>query len=231
MEAGILQIDRLCSGLHVERVGRRIDYLESTTSTNDEAWKRIGTYDADGTVVLAEYQSAGRGRMGRIWESPRGASLLCSVLLIDEHREIAVGDVSLLSALAARDAIANCTDVTPTVKWPNDLMVGDRKLGGILIESRRRQDRATAWVIGIGINCLQQHGHLPGKLAKTATSLELVSKRRIDRTALAGSVLTTLDRWFSRPQDWSRKELRSAWLAHCDTTDRRVAAEHAGSVH
>ncbi len=193
MNAGVLQIDRIRAALRTARIGRRIDYLTSTTSTNDEAWQRIDAEDADGLVVFAEHQSAGRGRFGRRWHSPRGASLLCSIALIDARSEFTGGRLCLLTAVAARDAIGACTDVTVTIKWPNDLLLSGRKVGGILIESRRLNNGLQAYVVGIGINCLQQRGHLGSVLGESATSLELESARPVDRTTLAASLLTELD--------------------------------------
>ena len=213
MDPGVLQIDRIRAGLRTRRIGRQIEYLPSTTSTNDVAWERIESGDADGLVVLTEHQSAGRGRLGRTWHSPRGASLLCSVALVDDGGEWTDGELVLVPAVAACDAITPCTDVIPSIKWPNDLLVEDRKVGGILIESRILPGSSRAYVIGIGINCLQQRGHMGPQLARTATSLELESAQAVDRTSLAIALLTELDRWLATPHARGDGRLREAWLA------------------
>ncbi len=231
MEPGILQIDRIRAQLRTTRIGRRIGYRDSVTSTNDEAWRLVEADGADGAVVLAEHQSAGRGRLGRMWASPRGASLLCSVVVMDESAAFDGGRVCLLTAVAVREAIARGTDVNPTIKWPNDLYAGGQKLGGILIESRIVGGGTTAWVLGIGVNCLQQRAHFPPELADQATSLDLAGDQPVDRTALAIGVLTELDRWLAPPRRWSDADLRKAWLACSDSLGRRVILEHAGRRH
>lgn len=230
MTVGALRIDRIGAELRTTRIGRHIDYLESTSSTNDDAWRHIEADDADGLVIFAEYQSAGRGRSGRRWHSPRGASLLCSVLLIDGRAELTGGELGLVAAVATRDAIVACTEAAPVIKWPNDLLVSGRKLGGILVESRLRRDGVRAYVVGIGINCLQQRGHLVSTLSAQATSLELESAYPVDRTALAISLLTELDRWLGEPRTWDDACLRHEWLARAEPMGKHVYLQHAGQV-
>lgn len=230
VEPGMLQIDRIRHTLRTRRIGRRIEYFSSCPSTNDEAWARIEAGDVDGLVVLAEHQSAGRGRFGRTWESPRGASLLCSVALIEESRERSGGELALIAVVAAHSAITSCTDVVPTIKWPNDLLVGGRKLGGILIESRVLHGDVPAYVVGMGLNCLQHEGHLSSDLCQSATSLELESHQAINRTALAASLLSQLDRWLANPRSWSYTDLRSEWLARAEPVGTRVQLEQAGRI-
>ncbi len=231
MTSGTLQIERIRNELRTKRIDRRIDCVESTTSTNDEAWRCIDAEDADGLVIFAEYQSAGRGRLGRTWHSPRGAGLLFSVMLIDKRAELTGGELGLIAAVAACGAITACTDVAVTIKWPNDLMVSDRKLGGILIESRARPDETRAFVVGIGINCLQHRGHLAPVLGESATSLELESADTVDRTRLAIRLLTELDRWLDEPQSWDDADLHREWLAYAEPMGRRVRLQHAGRVY
>lgn len=231
VEPGLLQVDRIRSELRTQRIGRRIEYVESTSSTNDAAWKWIETIKADhadGLVVLAEHQSAGRGRMGRTWQAPRGAGLLCSVVVVDQADALTGGALALLASVAVCDAIEHCTGVAARIKWPNDLLVDGRKLAGILIESRVHKDGPSVWVLGIGVNCLQQRGHFAPELAEVATSLELLSTRAIDRTALAISVLDQLDRWLASPRTWDDAVLHDAWIARSETVGKRVVLTHAG---
>ena len=226
----MLQIDRIRHALRTRRIGRRIEHVTSCPSTNDEAWARMEAGDADGLVVFAEHQSAGRGRFGRTWESPRGASLLCSVALIEESRERSGGELALIAVVATHSAITSCTDVVPIIKWPNDLLARNRKLGGILIESRLLRGKTPAYVVGMGLNCLQHEGHLSPELGESATSLELESHGVIDRTALATSLLFQLDRWLSSPRSWSYEDLRNQWLARAEPAGTRVQLEQAGRI-
>ncbi len=226
MWPGTINIARIRQERGTKRIGRHIEYVDSTSSTNDEAWDRIETDFADGMVILAEHQTAGRGRLGRRWDSPRGASLLCSVVVIDEAGELTGGELALLPAVAVCEAIKSRTEIIPAIKWPNDLLISGRKVGGVLVEARARRDGAWAYVIGIGINCLQQRGHLSGELATSATSLDLESRQTIDRTALAISLIRELDRWLAQPDAWNYAELHEAWRLRCESIGGRVTLRH-----
>ena len=228
---GTIQIERILSAIRPERVGRRIEYVRSTTSTNDEAWQQAAAEDADGFVVLTEHQTAGRGRFGRRWESPRGASLLGSVLLVDDAGELSGDQLGLLSAVAVRDAILAGTDVVPTIRWPNDLLVGGRKLAGILVESRTQSGGERAYVIGIGINCLQHAGHLPPELRGRATSLEMESRYGVDRTELAITLLRQLDDWLATPAAWNDDQLRERWLAGAGPAGQRICLGQGDRIY
>lgn len=117
-------------------IGRRVELYDSVASTNTLALERAGEPGAHGLVILAEHQHAGRGRWNRTWHSPRGASVLCTALVICKPQDPQARGIQLWPALAVRQALAESCDVQTQIKWPNDLLVGRRKLSGILIESR-----------------------------------------------------------------------------------------------
>ncbi len=235
----MLDVARIRASLRTEMVGRNVVHVESTTSTNDEAWNLVerGAADADGAAIFAEQQTAGRGRLGRSWISPKGASLLCSVAVLDTGSKLNGGELALVTAVAACDAVKSRTELLPAIKWPNDLLVSQRKLGGILVEARSTGDsggaepRGKAYVVGIGINCLQQPGHFTGELATSGTSLEIESSQAIDRTALAIELLTELDRWLAEPDRWTSDDLRRAWVARAGSIGGRIRLRHADKVY
>ena len=226
-----LQESSIVEGLRLGRVGRQVEVHGTVDSTNRLAWRRLAEGGADGLVVLAEHQSAGRGRFGRRWECPRGAGVLMSLALQEpltrRGREAArsQGDrraspaaacqglngntLALLSAAAAVDAIERATGVSAEIKWPNDLVVRGRKLGGILIES---QPSSGWFVMGIGINCLQHRRHFPAEWQSSATSLELETDQPVDRTPVVRQLLVELDRWLTDPGRWQADVLRAEWL-------------------
>lgn len=212
----------LLRGWSPRRIGRRLVLLADCASTNDTAFEAAADARCDGLVVMSDHQSAGRGRQGRAWASPRGAGILCSVVLEtgagDEppqaaHSETAAGGrLTLAGAVAACEAIREATDVTPSIKWPNDLRVNGRKLAGILIESRHIASRGVRlWVMGIGINCLQQAAHFPPELRGKSTSLELESQGPVDRARVARTLLQRLDDWLG-PGGPDSGRLHEAWL-------------------
>lgn len=254
VEQGRLDVERLVSGLALRRVGRataagpNVQVVDSTASTNDLAWERADEPEADGVVIFAEHQSQGRGRFGRTWVSPRGASLLASVLLMESEGPasnasgIRGPQLGLAAAVACCDAIAGTTGVRCQIEWPNDLALQGRKLGGILVESRRGgrpaaadgpQSRAAtvAYVVGVGINCLQHRRHFPATLRDRATSLDLVAAGPVDRCALARAMLIELDGWYADLSAWTGEDLRRAWLSRAAPLGGRIRLHHAGRVY
>ena len=227
-----LDIERLRRAVTGQRVGSRLEYAEQVSSTNDMAWHLVNhaavATKLDGSVVLTEHQTGGRGRLGRAWQSPRGASLLLSIITVSRTDVPDTSSLMLLSAIATRDAVASCTELNPQIKWPNDLMLGGRKLAGVLIESKRLAGDHAVCVCGIGINCLQQRGHFDAALTASATSLEIESALPVDRTRLAIELLVEFDRRLEQP---SREALREAWLARCEPMGQHIRLRSGGSVY
>lgn len=177
-------------------LGRSLHVFPSTTSTNDEAKRGAKEGAPHGAVWLAESQTAGRGRQGRTWVSPPGENLLASVLLRLDVAPAKVPRVALVAGLAVRDAVARAAQGADVrIKWPNDVLVGDRKVAGILVETVSggpRKAGAHAVVVGIGINV---HTRMfPEDLAERATSIALVSGAPPDRATVLADVLASLDR-------------------------------------
>jgi BirA family biotin operon repressor/biotin-[acetyl-CoA-carboxylase] ligase len=263
-----LCVEELHRGWTPQRVGRDIQVLAECTSTNDCAFQAAENGPADGLVIFSDHQTAGRGRQGRDWVSPRGASLLFSLVIEESQapilpqtpevlsraarpvpmppgkpsaasnrhrasREMSVeqqmgGRLTLLAAVAVCEAIRHATDLTPAIKWPNDLRVNGRKLAGILIESRPLPQRAVrAWVVGIGINCLQQAGHFPAEWHGTVTSLEIESREPVDRAAMGRALLQRLDAWLSAHEE-SSDILYERWLEHAEPLGGQVRLVSAG---
>lgn len=195
----------------------RVEVLEETTSTNAVVGDRFRAGEPAGLVLAAENQSAGRGRLGREWVTRPRSSLLASFLLVP--REVPAERwpwLPLLTGLAAAAAVRRITGAEVSLKWPNDVLVGDRKLAGILLERVERDGEAAA-VVGIGINCSQVEDELP---VPTATSLALVTGRPVDRSALLTALLEELE---GRYDAWlGGADLRPAYLELCSTPGRQV---------
>lgn len=231
-----LSVEELLRRWSPRRIGRRVSVLSETTSTNSVALEHASEADADGLVIVADYQTGGRGRLGRSWHAPRGASLLLSALLTQELPEpedpgghvSPAGRLTLLAAVAACEAIRAATEITPAIRWPNDLRIGGRKLGGILVESRQAPEGGRAWVIGIGINCLQHAGHFPAELRDTATSLEIAASHPIDRASLGRELIQALDRWLSDSSRCVAETIRHAWQSFAEPIGQSVRLRREG---
>jgi BirA family biotin operon repressor/biotin-[acetyl-CoA-carboxylase] ligase len=162
-------------------------------STNREAADLARAGAPAGVVVVADHQTAGRGRLGRTWEAPPGSSLLASVLLRPELDAARLHLVTMAVALAAADACHEVAGFTPRLKWPNDLVVDERKLGGILAEASFAGDRARWVVVGIGLN-VNWPAELPDELAGIAVAANHVARRPVDREQLLTALLERLAR-------------------------------------
>lgn len=193
--------------------------VAETGSTNEDLTARARTGDTRSQVLLTDLQVAGKGRRGRSWAAPRGAALMLSVLL--QLPEVPVARRSWIGAiggLAAIDAIQQTTGLGCLLKWPNDLMIEDRKCAGLLAEAV-----GDGVVLGIGLNVSQTQAELP---VPTATSLALAGATDLDRVPLAQRLLAStaegVQRWRSHGGDPVRSGLLDAYRQACATLDREV---------
>ncbi len=131
----------ICAGLHVARIGRKVVCYRETGSTNDAAFKLAEEGAEEGTVVIAETQSRGKGRLGRHWQSPAGMNLYCSVILRPPIPPVMAAQLTFLSAVAAARAIEAVTRLRPSIKWPNDLLLNGAKVAGLLNEMSAETER------------------------------------------------------------------------------------------
>tara|TARA_Y100000590_G_scaffold26839_1_gene30201 strand:+ start:7898 stop:8740 length:843 start_codon:yes stop_codon:yes gene_type:complete len=183
-----------------------VTWVIEIPSTNTALLERARQGALEGEVIIADLQTAGRGRRGRTWTAPAGTSLMMSILLRPPTESLPPSDASLATsalALAARNAVADLTDVNLEIKWPNDLVIdtpfdqhveadiGYRKVAGILTETLIHDASVDALVIGIGINT--GWGVVPAELRSIATSLDVLSGSSIGRSALALKILQNLE--------------------------------------
>ncbi len=189
-----LHPDEIKSGLKTKRIGREVLVFNSTSSTNDVAWEYAKNSQNDGLAVFTEEQTAGRGRGGNKWLSPQGQSILCSAILLKSRL---AGELVMLScAVAVAEAVGRCGRYEARIKWPNDIILNGKKVGGILLESRPGK-KTNDYVLGIGINCHQKRDFFTGELEDTATSIDLECGQICDRTSLAKRLLISLDDWLA----------------------------------
>jgi len=179
-----------------------------------------------GTVVVADHQTAGHGKGDRFWFSRPGGGLCLSLLLRPSRPLEEIFQVTLVLAVAAVEAIVRVSGVNVQVKWPNDLLVGGRKLCGILSELVLTPENEMAYVLsGIGINVNLTEEDFPDVLKDVGTSLQMEAGRPIDRFALFSELLNEFDRWV---KTWEREgfgPVREAWARHSCTLGRVVSLE------
>lgn len=176
-------------------IGWRIERHAVVESTNDLVRAAAQRGEPEGFVVTAEEQSAGRGRFGRKWIVPRGTSLQISILLRPPLAPLATARVVRMAALALYDTLVNHLQLTPTLKWPNDVYLNGRKVAGILMESGIRGETLEYVILGIGLNVNYTMRVYP-ELAPYATTLQDVVGHEVDRSALETALLNELNRQY-----------------------------------
>ncbi len=218
--------DEICSTLVTKSFGHCLYLYHVLPSTNSEALSLARAGAAHGTVVVADAQSSGRGRHTRNWFSPPGTNIYCSIIV----REIDPGHalsqwlswIPLASALAVANAVHSVAHIPVFLKWPNDLLLHERKVGGILCESTLQPTTAPLVVIGIGLNVNVSREAFPDDLQHIAASLSEVSLRSIDRNRLIAQLLLELERTLDDFRSHGPSRLRETYSSRCVTLGRRV---------
>lgn len=216
-------VDDVQEQLDTDRFGRSMRGFETVTSTNTEAtdWAREGA--PEGSVVVAEYQSAGRGRHGRTWTAKKGQNLMFSVVLRPDLDAERLGLIPVAASVAVAEAVdAFVAPHRAVLKWPNDVLLEGRKTCGMLLESSlSRQRDATVVVLGVGMNVNQTD--FPEALVDTATSLRLTTGRAVSRPPLFARLLQRLEAQYDAVQGGQANEIRAAFHERLATLDERTA--------
>lgn len=200
----------------------QVRWYSTLPSTNDLA-KEMGKGGAPhGTVILADSQTKGRGRMGRSFHSPAGSGIYLSMLLRPECSASDLMHLTCAAAVAAADGIQAATGLRPGIKWTNDLVVEKKKLGGILTElSLDSQGNVDFAVVGIGINCTQNTEDFPEELQGMATSLWLCTGQTVDRDAVIAAILVALQNMWERL--WDCTSILCQYRRDCITIGQEVS--------
>ncbi len=212
--------------------------LAEVPSTQAVAFDLAEQGAPDGAAVVADHQTAGRGRRGRSWHDVPGASLLVSILVRPRLEAARLPLLSYAAGLAVADALAAVAGLPTRLKWPNDVLVGGRKIAGVLLESRvpagvraaaaGDAGALTVTVVGIGVNVAQRA--FPPPLAGRATSVALETGRPVDREALLVALLAAFGAWRARLESEGFEPIRRRWLALADTIGRPVRGDGAAGV-
>jgi BirA family biotin operon repressor/biotin-[acetyl-CoA-carboxylase] ligase len=231
-----LRREPLEAALEVSDLWREILTFDQVGSTNDIAKRRGQEGAPEGLVVIAEEQTAGRGRLQRRWIAPAGTSLLCSLLFRPKLRVDQANRLTMICSLAAADAVEEVSGLAPALKWPNDLVVSSslpkargewRKLGGILTETELSGDRLAFVVVGIGINVNVPAEDLP-TVDPHATSVLAETDETVDRTQLLLKLLSGVEERYGRLQEGLSPHRE--WSQRLATLGRAVTAQTPDGV-
>lgn len=212
------------------RVGCLIHYIEETASTQEVARSLAAHGAPQGTVIIAERQSAGRGRMGRGWHSPPGVNLYMTVVLRPRIALSEVARLSIVAGVAMAEAIETVAPGIVQLKWPNDVWLRGRKAGGIIAEAVTDQrSRLACVLLGIGLNLNLQLEQIPADLRERATSVLIATGKRCDRAAVANSLFLRLDSRYMETETRGFESVREAWERYSALTGKQVTVVDAGT--
>jgi len=213
------------AGLKTRIIGREVIYFETTDSTNLQARRLAEDGAVEGTVVIADQQTSGRGRLGRFWLSPPGVNLYLSVILRPTFAPQDATSMTFLSAVAVAEAIAASGPFTPQLKWPNDVLLDGRKVAGLLNEMNAETERVHYLVLGIGVNLNMQKADFPDDLRTPATSLREAGAAEVSRRDFTQTLLRQLDRLYALYHREGFAPIRAAWEAHCHMVGRWIEVD------
>jgi len=212
--------EEILQGLKTRSFMGPVHHFETLASTNDLAKELAARGAPEGTVVVAETQTGGRGRLGREWNSPPGVGLYISLVLRPMLPPVELPQITLTTAVAVVRAVRRVAGVAPGIKWPNDLLLNGKKLGGILTEMETESDRIRHVVVGLGLNV--NNPGFPVELVATATSLTLAAGGAFSRVNLLKAWLEEFEELYGRFLNQGFPEILEEWKRFTVTLGRMV---------
>jgi len=211
-------------------MGKRIHYFPSIDSTNSKAYQLALEGAEEGEVVIAESQLEGRGRLGRHWLSPPFLNLYLSAILRPQIPPQRASLITLMAAVATADAIQKYSGLLPLIKWPNDILLGDRKIAGLLNEIHSEMDRIHFVILGIGVNLNMNEKMFSKEIRGVATSLKREMGETISRKVFLWSLLEALERWYVIFLKEGGASVLEAWREKAKIEGKRVKVTSFGET-
>ncbi|MGX2960208.1 biotin--[acetyl-CoA-carboxylase] ligase [Peribacillus sp. JNUCC 23] len=211
-------------GLQTTTFGQNIHYEESVDSTQKIANRLANGGAAEGTIVIAEEQTLGKGRLSRNWHSPKFTGIWMSLILRPKIPFHEAPQLTLLAAVAVAQAIEDVTDLSPEIKWPNDLLIKGKKMTGILTELQAESDRIHSVIVGIGVNVNQKLSDFPEELQNTATSLFIESGKSISRSTLIQQILRNMEKLYSTYLKHGFNPVKLLWESYAVSLGKELKA-------
>ncbi len=225
-----LSVPEIKRTIKTRLIGEEVLIFDEVDSTNQIAMEMGAKGGEDGLVVIAESQLHGKGRLGRTWISPKGVNLYVSVLLRPEFSPHQASVLTMMASVAAAAAISKTTGLDAKIKWPNDILVEQKKVSGILTEMNAEEEKINYVVIGIGINVNMKKEDLPGNLRMPATSLMESLGRRVDRIEVLCAFLESLDSNYEDLKNRGIMSIVQKWRMLCSTLNKRIKVVLPGEV-
>lgn len=220
-----LNLERVEDCLTTSVLGRRVVYSTSTASTQDIARREADEGAPEGTIIIAEEQTAGRGRLGRSWVSPAGKNLYLTLLLRPDLPRLRI--LGMATPLAALSAIKSVSGLEPALKWPNDVLLSGRKLAGVLIDSELSGGEVKYALAGVGVNVNLDIEEVP-EVSSIATSIKREFGRAVSREDVLAALLNEFETLYLHT---TPSGIRLAWRDRLETLGRQVTVTFRGSSH
>jgi BirA family transcriptional regulator, biotin operon repressor / biotin---[acetyl-CoA-carboxylase] ligase len=211
-------------GLQTKSLGRVIHYEESVQSTQRIAHVLAGDGASEGTLVIADEQTAGRGRLMREWHSSKGTGIWMSLILKPLLSPQKAPQFTLITAVAVVQAIEEVTDLHPQIKWPNDILIDGKKVTGILTELQAESDKINSIIIGIGMNVNHTNEHFPDELQKIATSLAIEQGEPLSRSEIVQKVLERIEALYSMYMKEGFTPVKLLWESYAISIGKKIRA-------
>jgi BirA family biotin operon repressor/biotin-[acetyl-CoA-carboxylase] ligase len=216
--------------LKTKWMGKTVHYFHSLDSTNSKAYQLALNGVEEGEVIIAESQEKGRGRMGRQWFSPPFLNLYLSVILRPKIPPHQAPLITLMAAVATADAIQKFSGLVPLIKWPNDILLRERKVAGLLNEIHSEMDRIHFVILGIGVNLNIDEKMFSKEIRTVATSLKIEMGRTVSRKAFLQFLLLELEGWYSILLEGGSDPILKAWRERARIKGRRVKVTSFGET-
>ncbi|WP_090831402.1 MULTISPECIES: biotin--[acetyl-CoA-carboxylase] ligase [unclassified Bacillus (in: firmicutes)] len=222
--------DEIRLGLRTSFIGKSIHYEESVGSTQKIAHELSYNDAEEGTVIIAEEQITGRGRMGREWHSPKFTGIWMSLILRPKISPAKAPQLTLLTAIAVVQAIQTVTGLEPQIKWPNDILLNGKKITGILTEMQAEADRINSIIIGIGMNVNQNKEDFPKELQSIASSLLIEGEEYVSRASLVREFFIQFEKLYLLYLDKGFSPIKYLWESYAISIGKTVRARTLNAV-
>jgi len=216
--------------LRTKRLGKPVHYFQTLDSTNARAYQLASKGSREGEVVVAESQEKGRGRLGRQWFSPPFLNLYASVILRPEIPPSQAPLLTLMAAVATAETVEQFSGLRPLIKWPNDILLGNRKIAGLLNEMHSEMDRVHFVILGIGVNLNVDSESFPPEIRHLATSLKRETGEAVSRRVFFSSLLQNLEKWYDSFLKEGRGSVLEAWRDWARIKGKKVRVTSFGEV-
>ena len=225
-----LDLAQIAPRLNGRRLGGKLHYFAELGSTNTHARVLAEGGAAEGEIVIAESQTEGRGRLGRRWESPPFVNLYLSVVLRPRLAPACAPQITLMAGVALVETIQPLIEQTPMIKWPNDILVGGKKIAGVLSEAVCDSERVAHVILGIGFNLNYRSSSMPPQIRNRATSVADLTGNSVERESALLRLIHNLDRCYGDLEESGFESLRPRWDRYFGLRGRRVRIENFDQV-